>query len=703
MFNNRLASTSPAPPTADRQAVARALALLQQAYDCGEERPDLRQIMAETSGKPLDVALLAELAEQDLEIRRRAGKRADASDYLAQYPELASNPSLFSWAQGVPAPPPREGSLTPGERVPSPPVADTLRLSETSPVCRPAVLAPLEAAAQLDRLCERFETEFRLGRRPTIDQYLQQGTGLDQDKLLGELLHLEVEYRRRLGESPTLEDYLPRFRGREKLVREALAADAEPAAGAEKRLGNYEVRELLGSGAFGSVYRCWDPKLRREVAVKVPKRQSQKDQQRFLEEAQRAARLRHENLVPVFSVGMTDDGRPLIVYEYVEGEPLNERLQSGQCTHQDAIRWLIQTADALHAAHRGGLVHRDVKPANILIDREGNARLTDFGLARSFDSREIKHDAIVGTLAYMSPEQASRNSDLARPQADVYSLGVILYQVLTGRLPIEHSDAQTLMKLIPLQAPVAPSVYNPKVLPQLEAICLKALEKDPARRYQTAQQMAQALRTAIAPRPPILKALAVAALAVTIGLAGWMGGPAIWDYLFPERLPAPQLRWALPENLSASTPLERSKPALDRGTVLQVDGNVQQPGQWRIMFYNPAGGSNDDLRNIPLAAAKQYPLGDSAVALLFVRTDSVKMAAACEPALMRILRNEELLKPRAILELSHKGRESDRVDELIDTRDAYKLPTEGQPIDVEYYGWLVPVKSPPKGGSDKSR
>jgi predicted Ser/Thr protein kinase len=271
-------------------------------------------------------------------------------------------------------------------------------------------------------------------------------------------------------------------------------------------IGRYEIREELGAGSFGKVLRCFDTDLKRDVAIKIPLLRRKNPGSRveeFLHEAQSAARLKHPSIVAVLDSSRTDDGRVFIVYEFVEGQTLQSRLKQRDYQFEDAARWVADAADALHHAHKNGIVHRDIKPANIMLDTDGRICVADFGLA-TIDDQFFADDAgkVVGTVAYMSPEQASGKSHWATPQTDIYALGVLLYHLLTGRLPIRAGHVHEALAQIRERQPTPPRAIDDAIPATLEEICLKALAKSPADRYRTAGDMAAELRTAIAAVPP---------------------------------------------------------------------------------------------------------------------------------------------------------------------------------------------------------
>jgi serine/threonine protein kinase len=256
-------------------------------------------------------------------------------------------------------------------------------------------------------------------------------------------------------------------------------------------LSRYELIDQIGQGGFGSVYRAHDPVLNRIVAIKVLRYQLTSDAglERFQREATATAQLEHPGIVPIYDVGTAEPG-PYIVMRWVEGTTLSQVLQRGRPDLQGAVQLIRRVAEALSYAHSRGIVHRDIKPSNILIDRNGEPRICDFGLARyvESDSSITATGMVLGTPAYMSPEQARGDLTNTGPLSDVYSLGCVLYEALTGSRPFSGSLTETLHKIL-VEKPPAPRKLNPSVPADLEAICLKCLEKDPARRYQSAQEL----------------------------------------------------------------------------------------------------------------------------------------------------------------------------------------------------------------------
>jgi serine/threonine protein kinase len=303
------------------------------------------------------------------------------------------------------------------------------------------------------------------------------------------------------------------------------------------KIGRFEVHEVLGRGAFGVVSRAYDRLLDRQVALKVPLFSSKdgKRAKRFLNEAKAAARLRHPNIVAVYEGGEAD-GKLYLAAEYIKGQTLAEVIKSarpvsgqnpgdaprdfeaaehhgcGRVPHllpiEQSARWVRELAGALAYAHAQGVVHRDIKPHNVMIDGEGRPQIMDFGLAKRVDqdSKMTSEGALLGTPAYMPPEQARGDIENVGPHSDQYSLGAVLYELLTGQRPFDGPPAIVIAKAAS-EEPPAPRTINSAIPQDLEAICLKAMEKDPARRYANCVALAADLDhwlrgESVAARPP---------------------------------------------------------------------------------------------------------------------------------------------------------------------------------------------------------
>jgi WD40 repeat protein/predicted Ser/Thr protein kinase len=262
-------------------------------------------------------------------------------------------------------------------------------------------------------------------------------------------------------------------------------------------IGDYEIRQLLGRGGMGYVYRARQIKLQREVAVKMLRSHSNctpAAMHRLISEAQRLAQMKHPNIVQVYDVG-EQDGRPFFSMELVEGKTLSAINRKSPYGGRKAAELTKTIAEAVHAAHTAGVIHRDLKPANILMAAAGQPKVTDFGLATTRDdaiSRGQREPE--GTAEYMAPEQWAGDAELIGPRTDVYGLGGILYELLTGQPPFPRDcDADKTRRRVMYATPTAPHKIRAKVPRDLEAICLRCLEKSPDRRYPTAQAVADDL------------------------------------------------------------------------------------------------------------------------------------------------------------------------------------------------------------------
>jgi serine/threonine protein kinase len=341
-----------------------------------------------------------------------------------------------------------------------------------------------------------------------IAEYLRRkdaGEAVDEQQLLQSYPELNDELQRffqnealidQLADSPPL--------SKRETVHAADAGDSVPARSEPLKelpaeFGRYRVLKILGQGAMGAVYLAHDTALDRKVALKTPKLDASADPdlvERFEREARAAATLHHRNICPVFDVGEIEGVRYLTM-AYIEGKSLAGFVSgSKQLTERQVAITVRKLALALAAAHDGGVVHRDLKPANVMVDKTGEPVIMDFGLARKLGGRESTRLTQVGTImgspAYMSPEQVSGNPDAVGPQSDIYSLGVILFELLTARLPFEGSIAAVIGQIVTADPPDIDE-FRPGVDPRLQAICQKMMAKSTGDRYQSMNEVVDAL------------------------------------------------------------------------------------------------------------------------------------------------------------------------------------------------------------------
>ncbi|HVS34036.1 MAG TPA: serine/threonine-protein kinase [Gemmataceae bacterium] len=343
----------------------------------------------------------------------------------------------------------------------------------------PSANSEAERDRRLADLLADLGDQARLGRQPDVEAAAAQHPDLAQ-----ELRELWAAVQ--IADALTVKGSGGAFR----------AEQAVPAAQPPRSFGDYELLEELGRGGMGVVYKARQRSLQRTVALKMILRgdfATAEDLTRFQSEARAAARLDHPNIVAVHDAG-EHEGRPYFTMQLVEGRTLADVLSAGPMKPRDAARCLAAVGRAVHFAHEHGILHRDLKPSNVLIDAEGRPHVTDFGLAKwTADAGAVGptlSGGIVGTPAYMAPEQVSQQRGKPSPASDVYSLGVILYEMLTGRPPFRGPTPMDTLLLVLDQDPVRPRLLNPKVDPDLEIICLKCLQKEPALRYPSAADLA---------------------------------------------------------------------------------------------------------------------------------------------------------------------------------------------------------------------
>jgi len=394
----------------------------------------------------------------------------------------------------------------------------------------------IDLVRRIHAACRRFEAEWRAGRQPCVGGYLDDVPEEGRAALRAELEALERELRRAdetvaqpepdpVAEAPTIAPASPPTAPLPGLASPSVHEDAtvpprddatadlgspapSPDASEPARIryfGDYEIERELARGGMGVVFRARQISLNRPVALKMilaGQLADDTDVKRFYTEAEAAANLDHPGIVPIYEVGQ-HEGQHYFSMGYVEGQSLAQRLAERPLPPREAAALLIKVAEAIEYAHSRGVIHRDLKPGNILLDRNGHPRVTDFGLAKKLeaDSGLTGSGQIMGTPSYMPPEQAGGNRGAVGPAADVYALGATLYALVTGRPPFQAATAMDTVLQVLGEEPVPPRRLNPALDRDVETICLKCLEKEPGKRYASAAALAAELNRFLAGEP----------------------------------------------------------------------------------------------------------------------------------------------------------------------------------------------------------
>ncbi len=462
----------------------------------------------------------------------------------------------------------------------------------------------------ISSMVRQFAQAWQLQPRPCLDDFLPR-EGSFRLALLKLLIEVDLDQRRRIGDIVTIDDYLNRYpeltTAQSDVTMDPHTAAAKtaaaPLAAMPAQIGRYRVEKILGQGGFGVVYLAHDDQLQRLVAIKVPHARlvhKTWGAQAHLAEARTVANLDHPNIIPVHDIGSTAQFPCYFVSKYIDGTDLSKRIKQSRLSLQEAVELVATVAEALHHAHKQGLVHRDIKPGNILLDKEGKAFVNDFGLAlREQDIGTGPRYA--GSPAYMSPEQARGEGHRVDGRSDIFSLGIVFYELLVGRRPFKADSTEGQLDRIATSEVCPPRHIDENLPKEVDRICLKALAKRASERYASAQLMADDLRfflahcsaleksTALARKESDLTAPAATPVPATIldsrpvrivpkGLRSFDAADA--DF-FLELLPGPRDRDGLPDSVRFwKTRIE----ATDAGSSFQVG-----------LIYGPSGCGKSSL------------------------------------------------------------------------------------------------------------
>jgi tRNA A-37 threonylcarbamoyl transferase component Bud32 len=513
----------------------------------------------------------------------------------------------------------------------------------------------LSVQERVDEVCKRFEVAYQAGQRPSIEHCMGETPEPQRSSLLRRLLGVELACRKSNGESATLEEYRRRFPNDGELVtavyRESILSGSRslqpngvPEAALETRpyqpgvspvqpspvkkppldlIGKYRIVEKLGEGGQAEVFRAVHPVLRgRDVVIKLAKQRLPESlQQQLLLEGQALARLEDLGLAQVYDVDVCE-GRPFLVMEYIVGRSLSDWLQERQPTPREAAALVAQLARTLAKVHGQGVLHRDLKPANILIDAAGQPRVLDFGLAlmsQPWEERRPTDGGVCGTYAYMAPEQAEGRAERIGPRTDVFGLGAVLYEILTGRPPYQAPDANVVWEQARQGQVPRPRQLNPRVPPALERICLKTLATDPEQRYASAAELERALRGYLR-RPYRLAAVAVGVVVLLAAvLARWLPDPAVnpGPVVLKEMTiyvrrgadhEVPDYRELVKNGRDLEA--EPIRPPLSSKDDFQLTGAFERPMFWYLVWFDTRGEVTVAAQSDVRQAKVEYPSGE---------------------------------------------------------------------------------------------
>jgi hypothetical protein len=610
---------------------------------------------------------------------------------------------------------------------------------------------------RVDAACDQFEAAWRAGERPDPVPLLAEVMKPARARLLRELLIIELESRRQLGEQPDVAEYAGRFPEDLTVVDgvfvelglsgETLAprrerghggdtpwltdpgadwpgtavtpAEIGPAAIETLRAAGYEVMGELGRGGMGVVYLARKVALNRPCALKMilaGAHGGKSAAARFRVEAEAVARLRHPGIVQIYHVGEAD-GLPFLELEYLPGGSLEKAMDGTPRPAVEAARLIEGLTRAIAEAHRRGIVHRDLKPANILIDAGGQPKVADFGLAKIVDSEDglTKTNLVIGSPSYMAPEQAEGNARSVGMTVDIYAMGAILYELLAGRPPFRATTAMETLEQVRASEPVPPSRLQPGLPRDLETICLKCLEKVPARRYASAEALAEDLRRHLAGEPilarPALfwerawkwarrRPTAAAAIAIAAAAAGFLLAGALY---YGSRLRETNAR--LGEALDQARAAEGTARAAQEQAQASAQAAVTQRNLALKAFRELIFGVQDKLKAAPATQALRQSLLNTAIVGLAEIARSTEEAA---PNLDRAIAHQRLAEV-----YTRVGRDLEAVQQLERSLELAKAIADRSPrdpdvleclgVDDHQLAWLMLVRGDPQKAEALSR
>lgn len=413
----------------------------------------------------------------------------------------------------------------------------------------------LPSAEWVEAICAQYEKAWQSVATgepgPRIEDYLPDPADPGRPLLLCRLLMLDIRHDERRGRIPTEQEFLARFPQDGQVIRDTFhrwrrahsSADVAQTETSEvkhdgtgsdaltpgQNVGRYTIVAKLGQGGFAEVYLADDDTLPRRVAIKVPHRghfQTREQVDQFLHDARAAVQVAAPGIVAIYDVGQFDDGMPYLVMEYVEGRSLREQLTLERPPPDRAAELVAGIAEIIHHAHKAGFVHRDLKPGNILLDLHGNPHVADFGLAVDEGSQRSMAGECSGTLPYMAPEQVRGETHRLDGRADIWALGVMLYEMLAGKRPFGGDSNSVVIDEILHRDPKPLRQIDDSIPAVLDQICLKCLAKVIADRYPTAADLAKDLRRWLRPRSPrvagsvrVIAACAVLLALFVVGIA----------------------------------------------------------------------------------------------------------------------------------------------------------------------------------------